>query len=386
MSLQIELVKNAARFTAVRDAWQRLWSRAGAHIFQTHDWVSGWVAGVSDRQEIRIQIALAWDGDNLVGIMPCAVYRRPGLRVLQWAAQPFSDYCDCVVDPNYGRTAVLRLLWNSMRKAGGFDLINFQQVRPDAQCRDFLDAMSEDDGALQPGSQQEHCMRIDNQWSNGEAFFRSLNKKGRNNHTRGKRILNELGGDLAFRVVEFGQAVDDMPERKMPVTEIIEDILRLKEAWLRTSDPKSPLLGRDGRLLRSVLDAAWRSGLVKIFLLTCGGKIAAGSINFVYAGRMEAYLTAYDAAYERASPGTILIVEYTQWSFDRDLRHVDFLRGEEAFKFRMANAETLISSFSGAQTLIGHLAASGHRWFARRRRQQQSASASETDTVLEAVG
>jgi len=385
MSLQIEIVRDAMRFIAVRDAWQRLWSRAGAHIFQTHDWISGWVAGVRDRQEIRIQMALAWDGDSLVGIMPCAVYRQPGLRVLQWAAQPFSDYCDCVVDPNYGRSGVLRLLWDGMRQAGGFDLLNFRQVRPDAQCRDFFDAMSEDGGPFQAGSQQEHCMRIDNQWSNGDAFFRSLNKKGRNNHTRGKRILAELRGDVAFQVIEPDQPVDDVPGLKMSVTEVIEDILRLKEAWLRTVDPKSPLLSRDGGLLRSVLDAAWRSGLVKIFLLTCGGKIAAASINFVYAGRMEAYLTAYDAAYERASPGTILIVEYAQWSFDRDLRHVDFLRGEEAFKFRMANAETLISSFSGAQTLVGHLAASGHRWLARRRR-RHSALASETDTVLEAVG
>jgi len=228
-------------------------------------------------------------------------------------------------------------------------------------------------------------MRIDNKWPNGDAFFRSLNKKGRNNHTRGKRILGELGGEVAFEVIEPGQPVDQTSATSTPVAPIIDDILRLKETWLQAADPNSPLLGRDGMLLRTVLDNIWRSGLATIFLLTCGGKLAAASINFVYAGRMEAYFTAYDAAYERASPGTILIVEYAQWSFDRGLRHVDFLRGEEAFKFRMANAETLTSGFSGARTLVGHVAVSGHRWLARRR-QQPALAAPQAEDALEATG
>jgi CelD/BcsL family acetyltransferase involved in cellulose biosynthesis len=144
------------------------------------------------------------------------------------------------------------------------------------------------------------------------------------------------------------------------------------------------LLGPDGVVLRAILDAALRSGLARIFLLECGGKIAAASINFVYHNRMEAYFTSYDATFDRASPGTILIVEYSRWSFDRGLRHVDFLRGEEAFKFRMANAETVLSSFSGARTLMGQVAVSGHRWLSRRRQRQETAPA-RPDDELEAV-
>ena len=230
----------------------------------------------------------------------------------------------------------LPALWSSLGRFGGFDLINLQQLRPDARCRAFLDQLANTRSRLQYGERSERCMRIDNRWSNGEAFFRSLNKKGRNNHTRGKRILGEIAGDVAFRVVQPSE--DAKP--------VFDEILRLKQIWLRTNDPNSPLLGRDAAVLRAVLDNAWKSGLARIFFLDCGGKIAAASINFVYAGRMEAYFTAYDAQFDRASPGTILIVEYARWSFDLGLSHVDFLRGEEAFKFRMANAETLLNSFA----------------------------------------
>jgi CelD/BcsL family acetyltransferase involved in cellulose biosynthesis len=63
-------------------------------------------------------------------------------------------------------------------------------------------------------------------------------------------------------------------------------------------------------------------------------------------------------------------VQYAQWSFDRQLKLVDFLRGEEAFKFRLANAETLLNTVKGARTFVGHIALSGHRWLMRLRKWQ----------------
>ena len=161
--------------------------------------------------------------------------------------------------------------------------------------------------------------------------------------------------------------------------------MRLKLIWLRANDPTSPLLGNDHAVLRAVLDTAWQSGLAKIFVLECGNRIAAASVNFVYAQRMEAYFTAYDVSFDRASPGTILIVEYARWSFDRGLTYVDFLRGEEAFKFRLANADIMLSSFSGAHTVMGQVAMTGHRWLARWRQRQDVVTPSTNDE-LEAVG
>jgi CelD/BcsL family acetyltransferase involved in cellulose biosynthesis len=375
VTLRTEIITDAARFGAIQQAWQQLWERSGGYIFQGHDWIAAWLSAVNNRRDIKLQVAVAWDGDQLYGAMPCAVHRRSGLRVLGWAAQLFSDYCDCLLDPAREAGDVLPRLWDALGRAGGYDLISLQQIRPDARCRAFLDQLVRDGNRLRDGERSERCMRIENRWPDGEAFFRSLNKKGRNNHTRGKRILAELGGDVSFRLVE--------PSEDASV--VLDEIMRLKRLWLRANDPNSPLFGPDGTVLRAILDKAWQSGMAKIFLLECGGKIAAATVNFLYAGRMEAYFTAYDSAFDRASPGTILIVEYARWSFDQGLAHVDFLRGEEAFKFRLANAETVLSSFAGARTLVGHMAVSGHRWLSRRRQRQEVVSA-RPDDELEAVG
>jgi CelD/BcsL family acetyltransferase involved in cellulose biosynthesis len=375
--LRTEIVTEPARFDALRVQWLQLWKRSEGYIFQHHDWITGWLAGIQGRRGIKLQIALVWDGDRLCAAMPCAVHRRSGVRVLTWAAQLFSDYCDFLLDPNDQIGRVMPLLWSSLRQFGGFDLISLQQVRSDARCQPYLGQLARGSSGVHPADRTERCLRVDNLWPDGEAFFRSLNKKARNNHTRGKRILAELGGDVQFRVVEPPDSASSL---------IVDDIIRLKQAWLRANDPNSSLLGADGIVLRTLLDHAWKSGLAKIFVLECGGNIVAGSVNFIYAGRMEAYFTAYDAAFERASPGTILIVEYLRWSFDRRFTLVDFLRGEEAFKFRMANAETVLSSFSGARTLVGQIAVYSHRWLSRRRQRQDVAESSVPSEELQPVG
>ncbi len=177
MKFRLEIVTDSARFAALRDPWQRLWSESNGRIFQSHDWISGWLAGVRDRKEIRLQIALAWEADRLAAVMPCAVHRRSGLRILSWAAQLFSDYCDCLAHPAQDRDVLLPLLWDGMKQFGGFDLISLQQIRPDACCRSFLDALVRDGGQLQIEAREVRCMRIENQWPDGTAFFRSLNKK-----------------------------------------------------------------------------------------------------------------------------------------------------------------------------------------------------------------
>ena len=114
-----------------------------------------------------------------------------------------------------------------------------------------------------------------------------------------------------------------------------------------------------------MLRAASGIGLMKLFLLTCGDRMAAASVNFVRGDRMQAYLTSYDPVFDRASPGAILIVHYTRWAFDNGLRQVDFLRGDETFKSRLANIEISLGSYVGGRTAIGRAALVAHRWRSR---------------------
>ncbi|MBN8899948.1 MAG: GNAT family N-acetyltransferase, partial [Rhodospirillales bacterium] len=345
----LECVTTLDRLAAVATPWHTLWRRAGADIFQHHAWVATWAADALHRRTARLRIMLAWEEGRLVAILPCAVLRWRGLRVLQWAAQDFSDYCDALVDPDTAWPATLNMLWEGALARGGIDLLQMHQIRPDARARRIL---VQDGNGLHLEDRHDRCLRIDCQWPTGEAYFRSLNKKGRNNHTRGKRIIEEIGGPVRFRCLEPNE--DHGPA--------IDRLIALKQAWLRANDPRSPLLDAEAPLLRAMMQAALATELGKLFVLEAGNTLVTGSLNFLYETKMQAYMTAYDPAFDRASPGTILIVEYAKWAFDRGLRQVDFLRGDETFKFRLGNAETLLDRYLGARSLVGHAAVNWRHW------------------------
>ena len=139
------------------------------------------------------------------------------------------------------------------------------------------------------------CPGIRNTWENGDAWFRCLSRKSRNNYTRGRRILGKLGGEVSLRVVD--PAGED-------IAPVLDHVLALKRAWLRANEPRSTLLGPCGDRLRAALDASAATGLMRVFLLTCGDKVCAASVNFVYPTRLQAYLTSYAPEFERGSPGT----------------------------------------------------------------------------------
>lgn len=348
MSAQIEVITTASRLSELGEAWQRLWQRSKGDVFQAHSWIMAAIGGPVS--PCRLRVAVAWQYDELVAALPLQIHRKHFIRTLGWIGQELSDYCDGLTSPA-ASAVVLSDLWSAVRQLGGFDLIQLSQVRPDARVRRILNAPPGAAGGLAMRDKVTPCLGVRNDGGDGETWFRTLNKKGRNNFTRGRRILEELGGEVALTI---------MQPPHQPITATLDQILQLKRKWLLATKPDSPFLGEAGNRLRSTLLAAADTGLLHLFLLTSGEEISAASVNFVYPDRLQAYLTAYDPRFERASPGTILIIEYTKWAFDRGLAYVDFLRGDEPFKFRLGNTSVRLNEYAGAQTLLGRVALQQH--------------------------
>ena len=353
MTPTIEVITTSKRLASLKGPWRSLWERAGADVFQSHEWISAWSQAATARSDTRLRIAVAWHNGAIVAALPMVVRRHLLLRRLEWVARDHADYCDALVESD-GNTSLLRGLWIAICQAGGFDVVRLTQVRPDARVRPLLENQDTASGSLKLRDNQQPCLGINNRWTNGEAWFRSLNKKARNNFTRGRRILSELGGNVTLRIVNPAEE---------PVEPVLEHVLELKRRWLETHEPRSPLLTPRFKGQRAVLKAAADTGLMRVFLLECGGTVSAASVNFVYPTKLQAYLTAYDPQYERASPGTILIIDYVKWAFDHHLSYVDFLRGDEPFKHRFANSETRLKGYIGAQTLLGRLALEQLGWY-----------------------
>lgn len=368
MGPRIELITRLDRFFEIKPQWDALWQRCRSRIFQSHAWIATWFQACGRQATPRI--AVAWQDDAILAAVPLAIQWRFGFRTLEWAAQMPSDYCDALATAE--TASHLPLLWQTACEAGGFTFVKLAQVRPDAVMRPLLDR--EPTGGTPTESQNGavRCLGIDRVWPDGEAWFRSLGKKGRNNFWRGERILAELGGAVAFHCLNPAE---------LAIGDDLRDAMALKREWLRVKDPGSLLLGRDGEILEAMLGAAADTGLLRLFVLSCGDRMAAASVNFVGPDTMDAFLTSYDAAFARASPGTLLMVHYTRWAFDNGMRKVDFLRGDEPFKSHFANCEVGLTTYTGARTLLGRSLLAAHRWRSRSRDATRPARPAVTEAL-----
>lgn len=341
-TIRLDIVTDQAGLDALAPAWRALEDRAGSGLFQSHAWIAAWWRTAGAPGGFRLRLVAAWEGDRLVGLLPLALRRHGGLRVLEWAAKDCTDYCDALLQPGYPDLPLL--LWRAAVEAGGFDLAYLSHLRPGAAMARF--ARGAPAGlALSPGRRRALATGVQlGEQPDAAAFFQALGKKGRNNHLRGQRILEHMG-PVRCRLAEPSEAA-----------ELTERLRALKLDWLRREGQASPVLADDGSLLRALAGAAAARGSLRLFALEAGDRLAAGLLCFAEGRRLAAYLTAYDAEFGRASPGSIVLVEAIRWAAAAGFTEVDFLCGDEAYKGRLANATCELGSLVHARTLLGRLA------------------------------
>jgi CelD/BcsL family acetyltransferase involved in cellulose biosynthesis len=339
--ISCELVEDGPRFEEMEPMWQALWLRNGSGVFQSHYWIRAWWE--SDQADSRLHIAAAWADGELVAALPLVVLRWRGIRILQWAAQSVSDYCDALG----ASEEVLRQLWAMVEQRGGFDIVRLKNVRLDAIVRPILC------DAVAPGEPSDACLQVAKQWPGGEGWFRSLNKKKRSNHSRGERMLAEMGKISVRHIVAD------------PPAALIARLSDLKEQWRRANGLASTC---DAAMLAALVDGLGKLGALCIVVLECDGEVVAGSINAIQGNRLLAFFATYNPVVARASPGIMLMTHYIKWAFDNGITEVDFLRGEEVYKFEFANRLVTLDGFLAGRTVIGALVLAAHGlWNAARR-------------------
>ena len=345
--MRAEVVGAEERLNQVGPAWDRLWQQSSGSVFQSHGWVSAWWSAQDAGSGLRLQIGLCWDGEDLAAVIPCITRTHRGVRVLEWAAKDCSDYCDAVAGPD-SREALAKA-WQAIVEAGGFHVVYLNHVRPGAAFPRLLDGRRPP-AALRLGHRAGQTLQVCSNGLTGAGWFRTLSKKARNNHMRGKRILEE-GGKLQIGAVE-GPGIAGTLDR----------MIQLKSVWLEANMQRSTLLDHDACGLRSLVDLLTRQQALQVFSITCGGELAAGLVNIVRGNQAAAFFSAFDRRFDRASPGTVAIVEFLLWAFDRGIPEVDFLCGDEPYKLKFANARTELASYVGARTLFGRAALAAGEW------------------------
>lgn len=338
---RFEIVRTLDRLAAVGPAWMELWLRSEAPIFRSHAWVMGWWSTIPDRDQRELLIVLAWRGEMLEAVLPLATSRRRGMRMLEWAAKDYADYCDALLAQD-ASPAILHRMWRFLSVEGSFDIVLLNRLLPDAATRALLKPAGRGEVLLRENHRTEVSLRVTGPFATGEAWFEAHAKKVRQNYKRGVKVLSE-DARLEFRVLPQGE----------PVGPALMRLAELKRMWLLRNGIEAPLFDEGSPTLATLVQALDDAGQLRIFVLERDDVIIAISINFVQGGTMHAFLTSYDPAVEKGSPGMVLMVDYIRWSIDQGLGTIDFLCGDEGFKSRFATVTVTLESLAGSRTLIG---------------------------------
>lgn len=361
--MKAEIVTSTARLGQIGPAWEQLVRLSNGRIFQSHGWVSAWWTAADTTSGLRLQIGLCWAEDGtLQAVIPCVTRPYRGMRVLEWAAKDCSDYCDAMVISD--STTALAIAWQAIVAAGGFSVVYLSHVRPDAALPRLLGESGTRASRLRLGHRTERTLQVNSNGHDGAGWFRTLSKKARNNHLRGKRHLEEFGA-VRIGIVE--------PQHR---AETVNQMVSLKSAWLATQGQRNSLFDRDACGLRAQIEVLAQQQALQVFAITCDGKLVAGLVNVVRDGQAAAFFSAFDGRYDRASPGTVVLVELLLWAFDHGIPEVDFLCGTEGYKLKFANRAVDLVSYVGARTGIGHAALLISEW-ADASRQRREARMSE---------
>ena len=340
----IEVVTAGARLKAIGPAWTTLWRELDGIAFQSHAWVDAWWSTLPANSGVSLRIGLVWCDERLVAVLPFAISRRRGLRLLEWAAVSYTDYGDILRAADCPAIAV-RQAWHAIARQGGYDLALLNRLLPDAEAHILGTPIEGARAALQSNHRQELSFRVAGEFTTGAAWLEGQSKKTRQNYRRGRKALEETG-PVAFRLVG--------PDEDL--TPILGRLGELKRKWLEAREQESALFDPGTVTLPALIEVLRKAGALKVFVLECAGTIVAISVNFVERGTMMAFLTTYDREFERGSPGMLLMVDYVGWSIDHGLKLVDFLCGAEPFKLRFANQSVVLRTLAAARTPLGHLA------------------------------
>jgi CelD/BcsL family acetyltransferase involved in cellulose biosynthesis len=343
MEYRDEIVTTAERLDAIAPAWEALWRAQDGLAFQDPEWVRAWWRTDATRSRRALRIGLLWRGDALAAVLPFALVRRVGVRIFEWAGKDHCDFGDVLIHPDCDPER-LSGLWRRLMAEGGFDIAYVNRLLPDAAALDLIRHPSAG-VAFAPAGRSESNYRVGGGWPRGAAWLEAQPKKVRQNYRRcGKLLAAE--GETRFRLLD----------PKEPLGPLMERFAALKRDWLARHGLRSDLYDEGSPALEALVAVLAKRGVLHLFVLECDGRPIAISVNFVQRGVMMAFVTTYDPAYERCSPGMLLMIDYILWAFDRGLEEVDFLSGGEDFKRRFASRGLELASFAAPRTPLGRLA------------------------------
>ena len=317
-ALDVVAYTTADAFASLRDEWIDLETRAANdNIFLTYTWQHAWWEDLGDGGDRQLDIVVFRDGGRLVGIAPSYQEKTGGFTLVRFGGGlEVTDYLGFMVEPGYEKAVGRAFLERCLSQPGL--VMDFHYLRGEGVTVKAITAAAADLDRRFSVEDEEVSPRIElpPTW---DEYLVHLNKKNRHELRRKRRRLEEAGGWTIAETSAETLAGD------------LETFFDLHAASTRA---KADFLTEDvKRFFRHICSHLEEEGWLSLRSLVFEGKPLAAVLGFVYRGRQLLYNSGYDPEYNRLGPGFVLMSEEIRLAIEAGLTEVDFLRGNEKYKY-----------------------------------------------------
>lgn len=323
-SYSVELATTEAELLSLREDWGRLSETAPLpNVFTTFEWYHAWLVECardpeSSRREPAV-FTIRREG-VLVGLLPLVrrVASRGGLRIRKLEfLQASADYNDglFVEDP----VGQLQAVFTRAARLCDFDLIDLVNVRCATGTSEALQqALAASAFCCRLGTTRRcPCFRIEVDWP---GWIRL--RKGRDRFDR-------MGSEFQIRVSDRPHAEPGLLGK-----------IRTLEAQKKILGQAIPaFLGRYPDAFQDLFDTLGPRGWLYVGLMEHQGQPIACELGFRCGDKLWVFFKAFDHAFSRHSPGTILFSRVVEYGLRNGFGEYDYLIGEDEYKLRFSTGK-----------------------------------------------
>lgn len=330
-------IKAINEFEALENEWNALLAESISDVpFLRHEYLHTWweTRGGGEWDNIELSIVTARRDGRLIGIAP--FFRKieaSGKSTLMLLGSiEISDYLDLIVREIDLQEFTARLFdflaekveipWNSM------DLANLPE---DSASLAALQSAANEQGWNFTKEQFSPVIPVTLP-GDFEVYLSGIDKKQRHEIRRKMRRAAEFDLPVTWYILDDKTRLEDE----------IQAFLKLME----NDQDKATFLNPSMRLqMVNSMQVAWNAGWLQLAFLEVDGQKAAGYLNFDYNDRIWVYNSGLDPRYLDLSPGWVLLGHLLQWANENKRSVFDFMRGDEAYKFKFGGEKQFVVRF-----------------------------------------
>ncbi len=327
MSLHLELLTTDSQFLALEPEWNDLLKDSPANnIFLTWEWVSTWWQWFGEEYHLWIVTVRQEEDGRLLGIAPLIWRRYLQLRHLPLRELLFigsnktaPDHLDFIVHKSSQGLvddALTQFVWAHRKQ---WDFIHFDSMKSTSlalanMCHWGSPRWQKIDDLVCP------VIKLPD---SGDAFDLRLGKTFRRNLRRRIRQLTEK--KLLYTKVLDKNELDDA----------FADLRCLHQAVRQDKGDAGAFIdSRMESFQQQVATRFLQKNYLRFYTLQVDDQIIVADYNFFYNNVFYSYMTGYDQAWSRYSPGGQMTSYAIHQAIEEGATKFDFLRGDEAYKFK----------------------------------------------------